>query len=263
MDITLQEEYHVELPEFEGPLDLLLHLVKRHELDIFDIPISFITARYLEYLDMMKGLNLDVAGEYLLMAATLAHIKSREMLPRPETDDLTDDDEGEDPRQELIRRLLEYQKYREVAEQLSQRPLLGRQVFGRGAPVEKPGSEEMQLAEVGSFALIEALADVASRTEVKLSHDVMVDRISITDRINTIVDRLSENETLPFVDCFDLEANSAPQFRHNLVVTFLAILEMARLQMIRIYQQVKVGDIYLTRTADLHNVDQVSDDYGK
>ena len=264
MDSTQREgEYHVALPDFEGPLDLLLHLVKRHELDIFDIPISFVTSKYLEYLDMMKSLNLDVAGEYLLMAATLAHIKSREMLPRPETDDLTDEDDGEDPRQELIRRLLEYQKYREVADKLSQRPLLGRQVFGRGAPMGKLDSGEIQLAEVGSFALIEALADVANRTEVKLSHDVMVDRISITDRINAIVDELSHKETIPFVDCFDLTAANMAQFRHNLVVTFLAVLEMARLQMVRIYQQVDVGDIYLTRTADLHAVEQVAEDYGK
>jgi len=212
---------------------------------------------------MMKALNLDVAGEYLLMAATLAHIKSREMLPRPETDDLTDEDEGEDPRQELIRRLLEYQKYREVAEHLSQRPLLGRQVFGRGAPVGKLDTGEVHLAEVGSFALIEALAEVANRAEVKLSHDVMVDRISITDRINAIVDTMSSKETIPFVDCFDLSADSMAQFRHNLVVTFLAVLEMARLQMIRIYQQVDEGDIYLTRTADLHAVEQVAEDYGK
>ena len=264
MDSTQRfEEYHVALPEFEGPLDLLLHLVKRHELDIFDIPISFVTSKYLEYLDMMKALNLDVAGEYLLMAATLAHIKSREMLPRPETDDLTEEDEGEDPREELIRRLLEYQKYKEVADKLSQRPLLGRQVFHRGAPMEKLDSGELQLAEVGSFALIEALAEVANRSEIKLSHDVMVDRTSITDRINSIVDQLSSKETIPFVDCFDLSATSMAQFRHNLVVTFLAILEMARLQMIRLYQQVDVGDIYLTRTADLHAVEQVAEDYGK
>ena len=264
MDEMRQDvEYHVSLPEFEGPLDLLLHLVKRHELDIFDIPISFVTEKYIEYLDMMRSLNLDVAGEYLLMAATLAYIKSQQMLPRPEADDLGDDEEGEDPREELIRRLLEYQKYREVAEQLGQRPMLGRQVFPRGAPLEKVDPADLQLAEVGSFALIEALAEVARRTRVELTHDVMVDRISITDRINEIVDSLSQEETIRFVDCFAPTARSKAQLRHNLVVTFLAILEMARQQMIRIYQNVEEGEIYLTRTSVLHTVEQVNEEYGE
>ena len=135
--------YQVELDVFEGPLDLLLHLVKKHELSILDIPIAFVTEKYLEYLDAMAGLDIDVAGEYLLMAATLCHIKSRELLPSPEP--LEDDGEGTgepgedvdvDPRADLIKRLLEYQKYKEAAEQLGQRPVVGRNVWGRGAATE-------------------------------------------------------------------------------------------------------------------------------
>src|SRR5688500_351442 len=132
--------YSVELEVFEGPLDLLLHLVKKHELDILDIPIAFVTEKYLAYLDAMAGLDIDVAGEYLLMAATLCHIKSRELLPTPELDPdeaIEGDGEGEvevDPRADLIRRLLEYQKYKEAAEQLGQRPVVGRNVWSRGAP---------------------------------------------------------------------------------------------------------------------------------
>ena len=255
------ETYLVSLPEFEGPLDLLLHLVKRHELDILDIPISFITEKYLEYLDLMRSFSLDIAGEYLLMAATLALIKSRQMLPRPEEEDLEDEEEGQDPREELIRRLLEYQKYKEVGEQLSNRPLLGRQVFGRGAPTEDPADpEKVHLMEVSTFSLIEALADVLSRAKIDSVHDVMVDRISITDRINEIVDHLKEKETVRFLECFDI-SKSWSQIKHEVVITFLSILEMARLQMIRLYQHSDDGAIYLTRTSELHAVEDEVEEY--
>ena len=131
-------DYTVSLPVFEGPLDLLLHLVKKHELDVLDIPVSFVTEKYLEYLDLMRQTNLDIAGEYLLMAATLVHLKSRELLPSPEplAADETDGDEELDPRQELIRRLLEYQKYKEAAAELDDRPVIGRNVWTRGAALE-------------------------------------------------------------------------------------------------------------------------------
>jgi len=260
-EIRPEEEYEVTLPEFEGPLDLLLHLVKRHELDIFNIPIAFITEKYLEYLDMMRALNLDIAGEYLLMAATLAYIKSRELLPRPEPEPGEEgDEEGVDPREELIRRLLEYQKYRDAADQLAQRPALGRQVFRRGMPMEPIDPEEQPLAEVGTFALISALAEVLKRSHVRLTHDVVVDRISIIDRINAIVDRLRELETVRFLECFDLTVTAA-QVRHEVIVTFLAILEMARLHMVHVLQPTTDGEIYLTRTAALHSIDQVGDEY--
>jgi segregation and condensation protein A len=166
--------YQVQLPEFEGPLDLLLHLVKRHELPILEIPIAFITQKYLEYLDMMRALNLDIAGEYLVMAATLAHIKSRELLPRSEheLEEEDEDEEGLDPRQALIRRLLEFQRYKNAAEQLGDRPMLGRQVFPRGAPSEEVDPKDRPLAEVGTFELLSALSAVLSRTKVKLSYEV-------------------------------------------------------------------------------------------
>src|SRR3954462_14426241 len=134
--------YQVALDVFEGPLDLLLHLVKKHELSILDIPISFVTEKYLEYLDQMTALDIDVAGEYLLMAATLCHIKSRELLPTPEDEDpeIAEAEDGVeievDPRADLIRRLLEYQKYKEAAQHLGAQPVVGRNVWSRGAPVE-------------------------------------------------------------------------------------------------------------------------------
>jgi segregation and condensation protein A len=260
-EVHPEEAYEVSLPEFEGPLDLLLHLVKRHELDIFNIPIAFVTEKYLEYLDMMRALNLDIAGEYLLMAATLAYIKSRELLPRPGPEEGDEsDEEGMDPREELIRRLLEYQKYKDAADQLAQRPTLGRQVFRRGMPMEQADPQEQPLAEVGTFALISALAEALKRSQVRLTHDVVVDRISIIDRINSIVDRLLELETVRFVECFDLTGEPA-QVRHEVIVTFLAILEMTRLHLIRVLQPSADGEMYLTRTAALHSIDQVQDEY--
>src|SRR4051794_8899467 len=150
--------YQVELDVFEGPLDLLLHLVKKHELSILDIPISFVTTKYLEYLDAMAGLDIDVAGEYLLMAATLCHIKSRELLPSAEP---LEEEEGEggglteadiDPRADLIRRLLEYQKYKEAADSLGRQPVVGRNVWSRGSATEDSVSEGVDLEAIAPLA---------------------------------------------------------------------------------------------------------------
>ena len=139
--IPREGQFHIQLPSFEGPLDLLLHLIKKHELDILDLPIAFVTERYLEYLRVMRELDLDVAGEYLLMAATLAHIKSKMLLPQVPGEQQDDDEDGEplDPRLELIRRLLEYQKYKNAAENLGSRAVAGRDVFGRGLSAEELG----------------------------------------------------------------------------------------------------------------------------
>jgi segregation and condensation protein A len=249
------QDYSVELPVFEGPLDLLLHLVKKHELDIFEIPIAFITDRYLEYLELMRKVNLEVAGEYLLMAAQLAHIKSRELLPTPDPTQVDQpDEEGDiDTRQELIRRLLEYQKYKQAAGVLGDRPVVGRNVWLRGASVEDTlGATvgqlpEAPLAEVPLFSLVEALADVMSRARVRVAHDVVVDRISITDRIHQLVERLDGEGTIGFRSCFLLDG-TAIEVRQSIVITFLAILEMARLRMIRILGGEAAGnEITITR----------------
>jgi segregation and condensation protein A len=241
--------YQVRLDVFEGPLDLLLHLVKKHELDIFDIPISFITEKYLEYLELMTALDLDVAGEYLLMAATLAYIKSRELLPTPppmeaEAMEGEDGDSGEDPRQELIRRLLEYQKYRQAAESLGGRPVTGRNVWMRGAPQEDALAEDVAasalppLAEVPVIRLIEALDRVLSRAKIKISHQVHIDRLSVSERINLLADRLEREGSFTFSSCFRFlrEEVTLEEARHEAVVTFLAILEMAKLGVIRVWQ---------------------------
>jgi segregation and condensation protein A len=246
-------DYTVRLPVFEGPLDLLLHLVKKHELDVLDIPVSFVTEKYLEYLDLMRQTNLDIAGEYLLMAATLVHLKSRELLPSPEplaADESADGEDELDPRQELIRRLLEYQKYREAAAELDDRPVVGRNVWTRGAALESDDPEaQAPLAEVPVFKLLEALADVLAKARVKLTHEVIVDRLSITDRIHELALRLEAEGSFSFRSCFDLEGEvNAAQLKHDVVVTFLAILEMTRIKLLRLTQG--EGDIYMTRAVE-------------
>lgn len=256
-------DYRIELPVFEGPLDLLLHLVKKHELDILDIPVAFITDKYLEFLELMRQMNLEVAGEYLLMAATLVHIKSRELLPAPDPAEVDEAIEGEeelDPRQELIRRLLEYQKYKEAAQKLDDRPALGRTVFLRGSRIEDllPDAETRDvrapLAEVPVFTLVEILADVLAKARVQLTHEVTVERLSIADRIHQLAERLEAEGTFTFRSCFaflDREGEiPAEQARHEVVVTFLAILEMARLKLIRLSQPDERSDIYITRAVE-------------
>jgi segregation and condensation protein A len=246
-------DYTINLPLFEGPLDLLLHLVKKHELDVMDIPVSFITEKYLEYLDLMRQMNLDIAGEYLLMAATLVHLKSRELLPtkEPLPESEVDGEEELDPRQELIRRLLEYQKYKEAAAELDDRPVVGRNVFTRGAPMESDDPDDAPLAEVPVFKLLEALADVLAKARVRIAHEVVVDRLSITDRINQLVDRLAAEGTFSFLSCFKLDGDvTAAQLKHDVVVTFLAILEMTRLRLVRLIQAPGAGDILITRVAE-------------
>ncbi len=264
--MTTAEEstYQISLPDFEGPLDLLLHLVKKHELNIMDIPIAFITDQYLKTLDIMRSLNLDVAGDYLLMAATLAYLKSRELVPPdPATDEemLADGEEGEelDPRQELIRRLLEYQKYKEAADALGGRPVMGRNVWPRGASAETVADmtslpHMAPLAEVPVFQLIESLERILERAKVTFTHDVLVDRITITDKINELVDRLERDGTFSFESCFDFVSTPAAmvQIKHAVVVTFLALLEMTRLKMIRLQQPEGTTSIYVSRAgADL------------
>jgi segregation and condensation protein A len=253
-DTAISDGYTVSLEEFEGPLDLLLHLVKRHELNILDIPIAFITEKYLEYVELMRQLDLDIAGEFLLMAATLCHIKSRELLPqKPEDEPDEEEDEGGDPRQELIRRLLDYQRYKVAAEQLGNRPALGRQVFPRGGEMEKVDSAEAGLAEIDIFKLVSALADAMQRSKVKLTYDVIMHRVSISDRINQIIEHLTREETIELSAIFEAEG-TAEQIRNQLVSSFLAILEMAKLSMVRILQSDE-GEIYISRKGEIGPLD--------
>jgi segregation and condensation protein A len=222
--------YQVVLPTFEGPLDLLLHLIEQHELDIRDIPIAFVAKKYVEYITLMEELNIDIASEYLVMAATLTHIKSKMLLPVPPADQEDDDELGLDPRAELVRRLLEYQKYKQAAEQLGGGDVLGRDVFVRGLPapsVEGPAP----LAGVSLFKLLDAFQSVLSRANTKIDHQIDLERFSITDRINQLVDLLQLHKKLPFEQLFEGASSRA-----DMIVTFLALLEMTRLRMTRLEQ---------------------------
>jgi segregation and condensation protein A len=235
-DIPASAAYRVELPEFEGPLDLLLHLCKTHELDILQIPISFVTEKYLEYLEAMQAMSVEIAAEYLVMAATLAYLKARELVPNPEPLEVQGEgeDDGVDPREELIRRLLEYQKYKDAAGQLGGRPIEGRNVFGRGAKLEGPVGKG-ELAEHSVWKLIESFADILKQAGPKVSHDVAIDRVSLSERINQIVDRLERGASFRFDEMVDFAASEA-EVKHQLVVTLLAILELAKLRVIRVLQ---------------------------
>jgi segregation and condensation protein A len=224
--------FRIQLPTFEGPLDLLLHLIKKHELDILDLPISFVTERYLEYLGMMQELDLDIASEYLLMAATLAHIKSKMLLP-PSPFDEVEEAEAEfqgDPRAELIKRLLEYQKYREAADKLGARPLEGRDVFVRGMPA--PEAEgPAPLASIDLYKLLDAFQSILKRVKGRIALEITPERITIQERITQLADLLRERRGCTFEELF-----AGDRTRYEVVVTFLALLEMTKMRMTRVYQ---------------------------
>jgi segregation and condensation protein A len=229
--------YQVVLPTFEGPLDLLLHLIEQHELDIRDIPIAFVAKKYVEYITLMEELNIDIASEYLVMAATLTHIKSKMLLPVPPADQEDEDDEGLDPRAELVRRLLEYQKYKQAAEQLGEGDVLGRDVFVRGIPA--PAAEGLApLAGLSLFKLLDAFQSVLSRAKTTVDHQIDLERFSITDRINQLVDLLQLHKKLSFEQLFEGATSRA-----DLIVTFLALLEMTRLRMTRLEQEEPLSPI--------------------
>ena len=240
---SILEGYPVRLEHFEGPLDLLLHLIKRHEVSIYDIPITTITKQYLEYIDLMQELNLDVAGEFLVMAATLIHIKSRMLLPRA---DPTQEDPEEDPREALVRRLLEHQKFKAAAELLHERETLRSAQWTRpdGPIAEIAGEAPEPEIEVDLFSLISAFRNVVERARQRPKMYLPSEQIPIEDRIEQLLARLSETEACGFEDLFsDVES------RAGLIVTFLALLEMIRLKLVRVFQAGVVGPIRIYKRA--------------
>ncbi len=231
--------YDIKIDNFEGPLDLLLHLIRKNEMNICDIPIAEITRQYLAIIDAMQSLNLDIAGEFLLMASTLVHIKSRMLLPQSE-DDVSEEDE-EDPRAELVRRLLEYQKYKEAATDLDLLPILGREVFARKfSSPELAALEEDEFQAVGLYDLVEALRGLIRNVPEASYHDVTFEQLSVTDRINQIMSQLAGKESISFAELF-----SPSPSRHEVVVSFLAMLELVKLRMLRLLQSVRFGTIWL------------------
>jgi segregation and condensation protein A len=228
--------YQVNLGElFDGPMDLLVHLVKKNEVDIYDIPIALITQEYMEYLEWMKSINIDVAGEFLVMAATLAHIKSRTLLPTPE-----EEGEDEDPRMEIVRPLAEFLQLKYAADDLLDRDRLDWDVFRRAdlEARETWGDGEPGLVQVGLFELIDAFQDIIKRVSPKYFFDITPDTISVKSRMSQISELIEEKGSVTFTELFETEVT-----RGDIIVTFLAILEMAKLQLVRIMQHVDSGII--------------------
>jgi len=244
---SVLEDYPVRLKVFEGPLDLLLHLIRKHEVDIYDIPIALITQQYLDYLDLMQELDLDVAGEFLVMAATLIHIKSRTLLPRP---DPAQEEPEEDPREELVRRLLEHQKFKAAAELLHEKEIQREAQWGRpdGRVAEIVGEPPEPEIEVDLFSLMAAFRQVLERARHRPRVLLPPEQISIETRIEQLLARLSDTEACGFEELFaDVET------RAGMIVTFLALLEMIRLKRIRVFQQGNFGPIRVYRRTPAGN----------
>jgi segregation and condensation protein A len=225
-------------PPFEGPLDLILHLVKEHQVDLFDIPIAAITESYLAALKALEALDIDVAGEFLHMAAQLLLMKSKLLLPRTEVaEDAAPEESGPDPRAELVRRLLEYQKYRAAAEELGSRDILDRTVFTRRALAQRLAAPEGPegLADVSVFKLIEALDRALAHARPEVVAEIVTDRLTINDAISRVAEVLRTARRATFEELLA----GPPERRHaraSVLATFLAILEMARLRLIRLFQ---------------------------
>lgn len=233
--------YHVKLEIFEGPLDLLLHLIRKHELDIYDIPVGLITQQYLEYLDLMKSLDIEIAGEFLVMASTLTYIKSRMLLPPP--DNPEDEEFGVDPRAELIQRLLEYKRFKDAAQSLEQKEELWSQVFSRPAEAapDLPPDDEPLLFDFHLFDLLAALKDVMARVPDQ-SFEITAESVSITEKISHILARLESSDSVVFADLF--EGNTT---KLQMIATFLALLELMRTRVVRAVQIEQFGAIRLMK----------------
>lgn len=237
--------YQVRIENFEGPLDLLLHLIKKNEINIYDIPIALIAQQYLEYIEAMKSFNLNVAGDFLVMAATLLQIKSKMLLPVDEA--AQDDEDGPDPREELVRRLLEYKAYKEAAYQLDGQEKMWREMFSRvpGDP-EPVQSEDTLLDNVTLFDLVDALQKILDRNPGKKLIEIVPDNLTVRQRMNVILEMLEGRDSVSFAELFEPASN-----RLIVIVTFLAMLELIRLRATRVFQAESFGPILVSRAFSL------------
>jgi segregation and condensation protein A len=234
------EAVRVRLPLYEGPLDLLLHLIKKAELDPQDVTTSQITEQYLAYVEMLGQLNLDVAGEYLVMAATLLLIKSFAMLPHPE---LADQEEVDDLKRDLVERLLEYQRYREAAERLGERPILERDVFAApGEPLPPESDDAPPQFTVSLFDLVEAMGTVLKRLADKAPRDIKLRDIPVAHCIPAIMNAVGTEGRIEFSTLFEDMGD-----RSIVVATFIALLELIRRRAVLAYQEMRFGPIWLER----------------
>ncbi|MFQ5478215.1 MAG: segregation and condensation protein A [Candidatus Binatia bacterium] len=246
--MTPMVDYTVKLDAFEGPLDLLLHLVKANELDIYHLPVATITDQYLAYIQMFEELNLDMAGEYLVMAATLVHLKSRLLLPHDDEDEESEDD----PAAELVQQLAEYSRYREAAEALRDRALLDRDVFKRPpSPPEKPDDEEAGFSKVELPDLFEALRRVLQRAAARRPHEVEGEEYHVADAVRGMMARLRSSGSLHFRDLF-------PQgvARGYIIASFIGLLELMKMGIVEGWQDRQSGEITM-RLLDHENEDKL------
>jgi len=229
----------VVLESFEGPLDLLLYLIRKQNLDILNIPVADITRQYMGYVELMRAANLDLAAEYLVMAALLGEIKSRMLLPKPKSDD----DDEEDPMAALIRRLQEYERFTEAARQLDERPRLERDIYQSGATFEDPNPPEVE-AEISLEQLVKAYQSVVDRMDANQHMKVSRDMLSMRERMTIILTRLQEKDYLSFSELFTFEEG-----RLGVVVTFIALLELFRDDMLVVVQTEPLAPIHVKRAA--------------
>lgn len=248
MESDILESCSVKLDSFEGPLDLLLHLIKKHEIDIYDIPISLISEQYNQYLDTLKVLDLDIVGDYLRMAAELGYIKSRMLLPKQVVEQ---DDEQEDPREELVKRLIEYQRYKDASYQLFSLDLLGRDIYARKFDElsDMDLKEFEQPLRVDLWALIDAFKTVMERkaTQKEDETDIIVetDFMTVEDKIEEILQRIEEYNSFSFSDLFELSLS-----KMSLILTFMALLELVKQQVITVFQENQFDDIKIIFAGD-------------
>ena len=237
--LIMEPLYKIKLPEFEGPMDLLLHLIRENKVDIYDIPISLITGQYLQYIEIMKELDLEIAGEFLVMAATLIQIKSRLMLP---PDEEAPPEELEDPRFELVQRLLEYQAYKDAAGILKEKEEETLKIFSR-QPEQLEEEEalmpELYLFDVNLFDLLAAFNKLLSNAPPEM-RTITRETLTVKDKMMHIADIIENLESIRFEELF----NSAFS-RVQLIVTFLALLELLRLGLARVYQEKEFGNIWI------------------
>ena len=240
----MQDDYKVELDVFEGPLDLLLYLIKKEEVDIYNIPIEKITTSYMEYLNLMRLLDLNIAGEFIVMAATLMLIKSRMLLPVEERPVL--EEEEEDPRWELVRQLVEYKKFKDAANVLQEREIRQENIFNLGAEsiaVEDDGGLPMQ--DISLFDLISAFKEVLKKAAPETFGEIHAERFTVSDRIDAILTILKTEKSIAFQKLF---GEMAP--RHEIVCTFLAVLELLRLRQIGVSQEGQFAEIMIYRLVE-------------
>jgi segregation and condensation protein A len=230
------DEYKISLENvFEGPMDLLIHLIKKDEVDIYDIPIALITEKYLAYIEWMKLLNIDNVGDFLIMAATLAHIKSRMLLPSH-----GEEDDDDDPRLEIVRPLAEYLRIKSAAEALANRNLLGDSIFTRKASAKEFLDDSTETIQVGLFELIDAFQKILQRVSKDHNVDMEADEITVKDRMNDLIRAIEDKGSISFTELFD----EKPEKRF-VIVTFLALLELMKLNLVRVAQSAQSGVIRL------------------